>query len=129
MVSEQAISAQCGNHPESVAMGACERCGRFACVACGRSENQRFLCVECFARPDVRLVPSQRAKRSLWLALIGLHGVVFMLPVAIWSARMELIAIERGDSSVAGKPWARGAIAICGVAAVGWLIVGILATR
>src|SRR5262245_29409113 len=119
--------ARCARHPAVAAAAACERCGRFACDACGRTEDQRFLCAECLARPEVRLAASPRARRSLWLALIGFHGLLVLLPVAFWIARAELSAIERGDAPGAGRPWAQGAMAICGVGAVIWLIIAMVA--
>lgn len=80
----------------------------------------------CLGRPEVRLAPSQRAKRSFWLALLGLHGVVVLLPVALWIARAELQAIEGGDAPTAGKPWAQGALAVCGIGVVLWLIIAMV---
>ena len=112
-----AEQSQCAVHPVA-ATGICGRCGRFGCAQC---LNETAWCVQCQARPEARLLPSDRAKTALMLSLFGLHGVVVLLPVALWLARKELAAIERGKSVPAGIPYARGSIAIAGAGSVLWL--------
>lgn len=82
-----------------------------------------MLRLACLARPEARLTPSPRAKRALVLGLVGLHGVVVLLPVAAWLARAELRAIEAGDAPPAGRPWAQGALAASLAGALVWLVV------
>ncbi len=112
------MSAECAAHPTVEAAGTCDRCGRFACSACGRAEAGLFLCAECLARPEARLIASAESKRALVFALLGLHGLFFLVPMAFWLARTEVVAIENGHSPQAGKPWAQGALIVCALSAV-----------
>ena len=128
MVPEE-HSARCAQHTDVEAKDTCSRCGRFVCASCSREEVEGCLCAECLARPEVRLGASPRAKRAVWLALVGLHGLVILLPVALWVARAELAAINAGEAPVAGRPWAQGATILAAVAAVAWLTIGMIVMR
>lgn len=112
------MTSLCAVHGTPAA-AACTRCGRFACEACLGAEG---LCTQCLARPEVRLRPSPEARRALWMALLGFHGVVVLLPVAAWLARAELEAIARGTAPLAGKPWAQGALALALGGVIAWFI-------
>ncbi len=113
--------SRCAAH-DTAATGVCERCGRFGCEPCLPKAAEPW-CSECLARPKARLTPSPAARRALWLALAGLHGVVVLLPIAAWSARRELEAITRGTSPLAGRPWAQGALALSLLGLALWSLV------
>ena len=108
--------SRCAVH-DVAATGVCGRCGRFGCGTCLSTDGW---CAECLSRPLARLTPSPEARRALWLALLGLHGVVVLLPIAAWSARRELNAITAGRAPMAGKPWAQGALAVSMLGVVLW---------
>ena len=112
--------SRCAVH-DAAATGVCGRCGRFGCEACLPPATEPW-CTECLARPRARLTPSPAARQALWMALVGFHGVVVLLPFAAWSARRELEAINRGTSPLAGKPWAQGALAVSVFGLVLWSI-------
>jgi len=122
----EAPGPRCASHPAADAVHTCQRCGRFACAACARTESGVVLCLACLARPEARLTPSPRAKRALAMGLVGLHGVVVLLPIAAWLARAELRAIEAGDAPPAGKPWAQGALAASIAGALLWLVLAVV---
>ncbi len=97
--------AQCAQHTGVEAVATCKRCGRFVCANCVRELSKHRYCSECIQRPDLRLMPSVRAKRCLLLALLAMNGAVVLLPVALVMARAERQAIIRGDAPEAGLPW------------------------
>jgi hypothetical protein len=119
MTAEVPVSL-CPRH-DVPATGVCDRCGRFGCGRCIPAADVEW-CTECLARPEARLTPSPTAQRALWMALVGFHGVVVLLPIAAWLARMELIAISAGTSPVAGRPWAQGALGLSLAGAVLWAL-------
>jgi hypothetical protein len=114
--------ARCSVH-DTPATGVCARCGRYACAACLAPALGAAWCTECRARPDAQLTPSPEAKRALWLALAAFHGVLPLLPFAMWSARQELKRIEAGQASRAGQPWAVGAWWLSLGALVLWITI------
>jgi len=104
------------------ATGVCARCGRFGCAACLATGELRW-CSECLARPEARLESSPRAKRALVFALLGFHGLVPLLPAALWLARRERTAIELHQAPPAGRPLVQGARAISLVGLAVWLVL------
>ncbi|MFZ5439747.1 MAG: hypothetical protein ACOZQL_07045 [Myxococcota bacterium] len=113
-------AARCFFHDVS-ATGVCARCGRFGCAACLSAPEG--WCADCLGRDEVRLTPSRRAKQALLLALLGLHGVLVVLPVAWWLAARELESITAGTAPSAGRPWAQGARWLVLAALVGWALL------
>jgi hypothetical protein len=117
---------ECARHPTVLATASCPRCGRFACAACLREEQGQALCLDCLARPQVRLEPSPRAKLALWLSLLGLHGVLVFLPAGLWLAREERKAIDAGAAPSAGRPWVEGARLASMAGVVAWAVLGMV---
>lgn len=115
--------AQCARHIDSEAVATCERCGRFVCAECTGEESAQRYCSECLLRPDVRLVPSKSAKRSLLFALLALNGVVVLLPAVWLMARAEERAIVRGDAPQAGQPWVKATRTVLIFAIMLWSII------
>lgn len=105
------------------AIGTCERCGQFVCADCQRVEAAVSLCLACWSRPELRLEPSPRAKRALWLALGGLHGLLPLLLISLWVAGRELQAIEAGRAPTAGRPWVVTARLIAGAGGALWAVL------
>ena len=112
----------CVEH-QVAATAVCTRCGRFGCGACLSSVNAEPWCGECLARPEARLTPSPEAKRALLVALLGLHGLVVLLPVAAWLARRELDRITARAAPEAGRPWVHSALAISLFGLVAWSVL------
>lgn len=126
---DEVMAPRCAAHPDVEALGTCGRCGRFTCARCGRDGFGQHLCDGCLARPQARLAASPRAKQALLCAVLGLHGVVVLLPVAAWLARAELREVAAGRSNPGGRAWAQGALMLSALAAVAWLLVGGVAWR
>ena len=114
-----ATCASCGLE----AIATCERCGAFTCGAC-LVPGQPF-CAPCGARPEWRLRASPRAVRALLWSVLGLHGLVPLLPLALRHAWLELAAIAQGRAPLGGQPYARAAQWIAGAGCVLWLGVAI----
>lgn len=120
-MSDEKLS-RCVEH-QVEATGLCARCGRFGCGVCLSTVSGEPWCRECLARPEARLTPSPESKQALLVALLGLHGVVVLLPVAVWVARRELDRITARASPEAGRPWANGALAIALFGLVAWSVL------
>jgi hypothetical protein len=120
---------RCAEHAAD-AVAACARCGAYVCAGCSKEVEERRLCTACLARPEVRLRPSPRARRALWTALLGFHGLVPLLPLSLWWTRAELRDIERGHAPAPGRPFAQVARIIAWVGLGLWFAAGIwFATR
>lgn len=129
-MADEVSAPRCPAHPDADAVGTCARCGRFTCAQCGRVSFGAHLCDGCLARPEARLAVSARAKQALLCAVLGLLGVVVLLPVGAWLARSELREVALGRSPEAGRDVAKGALTLAAVATVAWLVTfGVLALR
>ncbi len=117
--------ALCPRH-QVPAIKTCSRCGAFTCERCiEQADDGDWWCSTCLGRSEVRLAASPRARRALWMALAGLHGVLPLLPVAFWFAQSEWRAIDRGAAPPAGRPWAQAARWVSAGAVAAW-VVGLL---
>lgn len=102
--------ARCAVHGTASAEAVCARCGAFACAGCLRAHGSEAFCAGCYERFGYAHKASKHAKLALALALLGLNcGFVAGLP-AVLLAKRELAAIDRGDSPLAGRALARGAL-------------------
>jgi len=63
------LSARCADH-SAPAIGACERCGAFACDRCGFREREHVRCRRCGSPPAER--PPAQATAALILAAVGI---------------------------------------------------------
>jgi len=123
--------ARCAVH-DAPSTGVCARCGRFGCAEC-LATGETPWCRECLDRSEERLRISARAKQALVLALLGFHGLLPALPVALRLARRELADIDAQQAPPAGRPMVvvARAVATAGVwgwgAAFTWLLMRVLA--
>lgn len=119
--------ARCPRDVERAATGLCARCGDYVCGSCARRVDDRSYCPPCAER--LTSDHSPRAIRAFVLGAIGVHGLFFLSPVALALAISELRAIEAGESSRAGRTFARIALGLgiaglvmpLSVGAVWWL--------
>jgi hypothetical protein len=120
-VTDAAPSALCAVHPGSPALFTCTRCGAFACSACkARVED---VCLACWSRPSERLDSSRRARSAFFLAVLALHGLVPLAPVALWLVERERAAIASHAAPRGGEPWLAGARWVSFFALAVWGVV------
>ncbi|MFO0595229.1 MAG: hypothetical protein U0228_07990 [Myxococcaceae bacterium] len=120
--------ARCATH-DAPSTGTCARCGAFGCDHLDGTTRclDRFLgqtwCQACRALPAVRLEPSRAARRVLLWALLGLHGVLPLLFLALRETAAERARIEAGTTNAAGRPYVDAArwLAVLGLA--GWTML------
>jgi hypothetical protein len=86
-----ALRPVCSHHPESVAVGTCERCGRYVCALCVSIGGR---CRECLRQYPVMAPRSDvRAKRAArFLRLAGVAGafglLLYLWGVYYWTVHM-----------------------------------------
>ena len=108
---------ECPFHPEQGAVGPCQRCGTFTCVACLALSGARGWCRACDERSRMGSA-STRAVTSGILGGVGLCCVFLPGLLGLLLGYLELRGIERGDSPRAGLQWARAGVVL------GWMNVG-----
>jgi hypothetical protein len=104
--------AVCARHPESAAVSACSRCGRFCCEGCSLADQ---LCGDCLAR-GVRTPPSKLAMAAALVGLFSLFCGFAPGLIAIGLAQWELARIRAGTTPVSGRAYAHAGQVIGGVA-------------
>jgi hypothetical protein len=112
------IDAKCALHPDVHAASACDRCGTFACSECLTPDEGRSYCAKCYAMV-FRGPPSALAQVSAMLGVIGFCGYLPAVAALVTSS-IELGRIERGESPIAGRNWARSG------RAMGWIYTALL---
>lgn len=134
----EALSAQCGNHPNAPAVATCRRCGAFVCESCLTLVGDEAYCAACAARRQAPATP--RARNAVWLplfALLSLSSVglfhtplqlVSFLGAPLWLAgvvinlgeRRRLKASGDGDA-LSSRRWLRAGLGLSVVATVALL--------
>src|SRR5689334_17673965 len=113
-------AARCAAHGEAPAVGVCQRCGTFLCVACLQPADSEVLCGACLARRGKAPVASAQAWASLYLGLAGLTCGFLPGVVGLVIAHRELERIARGEASSGGRALARAGRLL------GWLNAALL---
>ena len=108
--------ARCAKHEARAATGVCARCGDYLCGACGLRVDDRLCCSPCAER--LTREHSRRSSLTFLFALLSVHGVFPLAPVALVMAAAELAAIRAGHAPVGGRGLARAgvALALCSLA-------------
>jgi hypothetical protein len=116
--------ARCAKHEARPATGVCARCGDYLCGACGLRVDDRLCCSPCAAR--ITREHSRRSELAFVFALLSVHGLFPLAPVALALALAELAAIRAGHAPVGGRTLARAGLAfsLCSLAMA---ISGVLA--
>jgi hypothetical protein len=104
------IDATCALHLRVQAVGACDRCGTFACSECLKPDEGKSFCARCYPR-IFQGPPSMLAQVSVALGVLGFCGYLPAVAALVTSS-IELRRIERGESPIAGRSWARSARAM-----------------
>lgn len=89
----------CVGHPDVVAVGRCDRCGRAICRLCSFTVGLRELCPNCIASgadPDLQKRAASRALWSVLLAVVTALGFVALM--AIGAAGVD----EKSSDALAG---------------------------
>lgn len=103
------MEARCPTHPDTPALGSCQRCGAFFCAADRVNVDGAAYCATCGVRPDVDWILGYRngllGKRDGWawyflIQSIGLIGL-----------GANIVAVSEGPSRLLGIPAAFSAIA------------------
>ncbi|HEY3446889.1 MAG TPA: hypothetical protein VGK67_11020 [Myxococcales bacterium] len=91
---------RCPVHPENLANGMCNRCGRFVCSACRHlGVDEKGYCDACLHHPDCDPVERFRRRmwgsRDLWTWLVGALGAGCALGCGYLAARNGIPASGR----------------------------------
>jgi hypothetical protein len=109
-----ATAPRCRRHPEDPEADDCDRCGAFACDACLKFFENKYLCVDCVGRELASLPPLEgraRAARTLLLACAVFDALAVFTPVFT-------------DRTVAGVLYPV-TVAACGVTFLYWYALAV----
>jgi hypothetical protein len=78
--AEGEAAGQCPRHPDTPALGICNRCGSYYCAGCVKTIGGKPLCADCLAIPGIDYLAEARAKawgkRDGWIWYLGLVGTI-----------------------------------------------------
>jgi hypothetical protein len=118
-------AARCPNHPNARALGACERCGTFACIDCAVWRGANFYCVKCEART---------LRDASWLAIAsallgfvsigcGPLGLVALAFGAVDLVRVKLGTAPRDSMKLAALGIGLGLVGMAITAGITWRLM------